>query len=155
MMFASVIRTLAWSFLFCFIATTLWSMVAVELIHPIVQELAEEGEFHDCKHCVHAFSSILQSNLTFLQTMLAGDSWGQIAMPVLLGSHKQSIFNFAVNSEPQNFMYCVHYHRHHHGGCCAATAYGFQMGKILDPSCFFRRGLDDCQHRRPSPSFLV
>ncbi|CAE7242926.1 unnamed protein product [Symbiodinium pilosum] len=83
MMFASVIRTLGWSFLFCFIATTLWSMVAVELVNPIVQQLADEGEFSDCKECREAFSSILQSNLTFLQTMLAGDSWGSIAMPVI------------------------------------------------------------------------
>ncbi|CAE7790016.1 unnamed protein product [Symbiodinium sp. CCMP2592] len=86
MMFASVIRTLAWSFLFCFIATTLWSMVAVELLNPIVQELAEEGAWSDCKDCRDAFSTVLQSNLTFLKTMLAGDSWGQIALPVI---HRQ------------------------------------------------------------------
>lgn len=86
MMFASVIRTLAWSFLFCFIATTLWSMVAVELLNPIVQELAEDGVWSDCKDCRDAFSTVLQSNLTFLKTMLAGDSWGQIALPVI---HRQ------------------------------------------------------------------
>jgi len=83
MMFASVIRTLAWSFLFCFIATTLWSMVAVELVNPVLQDLAKEGEFDDCKECKEAFATILQSNLTFLQTMLAGDSWGKVAMPVI------------------------------------------------------------------------
>ncbi|CAE7363006.1 SCN11A, partial [Symbiodinium necroappetens] len=83
MMFASVIRTLAWSFLFCFIATTLWSMVAVELVNPVLQDLATEGEFDDCKECKDAFATILQSNLTFLQTMLAGDSWGKVAMPVI------------------------------------------------------------------------
>ena len=82
-MFASVIRTLAWSFLFCFIATTLWSMVAVELVNPVLQDLAKEGEFDDCKECKEAFATILQSNLTFLQTMLAGDSWGKVAMPVI------------------------------------------------------------------------
>ncbi|CAK9023617.1 unnamed protein product [Durusdinium trenchii] len=83
MMFASVIRTLAWSFLFCFIAMTLWSMVAVELLHPIVQELSAEGVWSDCEGCKESFATIMQSNLTFLKTMLAGDSWGEVAVPVM------------------------------------------------------------------------
>lgn len=83
MMFASVIRTLAWSFLFCFIAMTLWSMVSVELIHPIVQDLAAQGTWTDCGTCSDSFATIMQSNLTFLKTLLAGDSWGQIAVPVM------------------------------------------------------------------------
>lgn len=83
MMFASVIRTLAWSFLFCFIAMTLWSMISVELIHPVVQELAAQGTWNDCGTCSDSFATIMQSNLTFLKTLLAGDSWGQIAVPVM------------------------------------------------------------------------
>lgn len=83
MMFASVIRTLAWSFLFCFIAMTLWSMISVELIHPVVQELAAQGTWNDCSTCSDSFATIMQSNLTFLKTLLAGDSWGQIAVPVM------------------------------------------------------------------------
>ena len=83
MMFASVIRTLAWSFLFCFIAMTLWSMISVELIHPIILELAEQGTWNECETCSESFATIMQSNLTFLKTLLAGDSWGQIAVPVM------------------------------------------------------------------------
>ena len=80
MMFASVIRTLAWSFLFCFIAMTLWSMISVELIHPIILELAEQGTWNECDTCSESFATIMQSNLTFLKTLLAGDSWGQVAV---------------------------------------------------------------------------
>ena len=83
MMFASVIRTLAWSFLFCFISMTLWAMISVELLHPLIQELEHEGAWTDCDNCADAFATIMQSNLTFLKTLLAGDSWGQIAVPVM------------------------------------------------------------------------
>lgn len=58
-------------------------MVAVELLHPIVQELSAEGVWSDCEGCKESFATIMQSNLTFLKTMLAGDSWGEVAVPVM------------------------------------------------------------------------
>ena len=58
-------------------------MISVELIHPIILELAEQGTWNECDTCSESFATIMQSNLTFLKTLLAGDSWGQVAVPVM------------------------------------------------------------------------
>ena len=38
MMMATCVRTLLWSFLLCFVVMTVWGMLMVELVHPVVQE---------------------------------------------------------------------------------------------------------------------
>ncbi|CAE8593115.1 unnamed protein product [Polarella glacialis] len=83
MMMASCVRTLFWSFLFCFIVMSAWSMAAVELINPVVQQMAAEGAFGDCRTCRSALTSVMRANLTMFQTIIAGDSWGDLAVPVI------------------------------------------------------------------------
>lgn len=83
-MVTNCLRSLFWSIAFCFMVLTVWSLVAVEVLHPIVQELAEENEWPDCKHCADAFSSIMMSNLTLFQTIMASDEFGAIAIPVII-----------------------------------------------------------------------
>jgi len=86
MMFASCVKTLIWSFIFCGIMMTCWSMAAVELIHPIVVQMTQEGAWDDCESCRSAFSSVMRSNLTLFKTVLAGDSWGLMAEPIAIKS---------------------------------------------------------------------
>ncbi|CAE8676756.1 unnamed protein product [Polarella glacialis] len=83
MMMASCVRTLFWSFLFCFIVMSAWSMAAVELINPVVQQMAADGAFGDCRTCRSALTSVMRANLTLFQTIIAGDSWGDLAVPVI------------------------------------------------------------------------
>ncbi|CAE8677715.1 unnamed protein product [Polarella glacialis] len=83
MMMASCVRTLFWSFLFCFIVMSAWSMAAVELINPVVQQMAADGAFGDCRTCRSALTSVMRANLTMFQTIIAGDSWGELAVPVI------------------------------------------------------------------------
>ncbi|CAE8597054.1 unnamed protein product [Polarella glacialis] len=83
MMMASCVRTLFWSFLFCFIVMSAWSMAAVELINPVVQQMAADGAFGDCRTCRSALTSVMRANLTMFQTIIAGDSWGDLAVPVI------------------------------------------------------------------------
>lgn len=83
-MFTSCLKTLLWSFTFLFVAMTVWSMLAVELVHPVIQELMEErGLFADCPECGRSFSSVMRANLTLFKTVVAGDSWGTVAVPVI------------------------------------------------------------------------
>jgi len=79
----SCTRTLFWSFIFCFVIMTIWSMLAVEVLAPLMPSLAETGVFADCDSCKTAFSSVMRTNLTFFQTIIAGDSWGRIAVPMI------------------------------------------------------------------------
>eukprot|EP00929_Paragymnodinium_shiwhaense_P117458 TRINITY_DN8805_c0_g6_i1.p1 TRINITY_DN8805_c0_g6~~TRINITY_DN8805_c0_g6_i1.p1 ORF type:complete len:747 (-),score=141.72 TRINITY_DN8805_c0_g6_i1:145-2385(-) len=81
-MIATCARTMFWSFLLSFLVMSMWAVLAVELVHPVVIKLVEQGQWPDCERCERAFSSVMQANLTFFQTILAGDSWGQMAIPI-------------------------------------------------------------------------
>lgn len=65
---------------------TLWGIVAVETVQPANILLFDEGVYGDCAReiCRDAFSSVLRSVFTFLKTIVAGDSWGQLAIPLLI-----------------------------------------------------------------------
>eukprot|EP00929_Paragymnodinium_shiwhaense_P037010 TRINITY_DN19791_c0_g1_i2.p1 TRINITY_DN19791_c0_g1~~TRINITY_DN19791_c0_g1_i2.p1 ORF type:complete len:648 (-),score=97.19 TRINITY_DN19791_c0_g1_i2:321-2264(-) len=82
-MIATCGRTMFWSFLMSFLVMSIWAVLAVELIHPVASRLAEEGTWADCGRCDRAFESVMASNLTFFQIILAGDSWGVLALPII------------------------------------------------------------------------
>eukprot|EP00440_Ansanella_granifera_P072607 gb/GFBE01078786.1/.p1 GENE.gb/GFBE01078786.1/~~gb/GFBE01078786.1/.p1 ORF type:complete len:734 (+),score=127.88 gb/GFBE01078786.1/:1-2202(+) len=92
-MLLSCIKTLLWSFLFCFMCMTFWAMLAVDLVHPLMLELSENGHWSDCAYCSDALSSIMRANLTLFKTIIAGDSWGLIAEPVIT-QHPWTAFIF-------------------------------------------------------------
>jgi len=68
--------------LLCFVLFV-WAIIAVQFIHPLNQELADKGRLEGCERCPRAYSSVLQSVLTFSQQIVAGDSWGQATIPVI------------------------------------------------------------------------
>mmetsp|Transcript_17818 Transcript_17818/g.39059 ORF Transcript_17818/g.39059 Transcript_17818/m.39059 type:complete len:594 (+) Transcript_17818:104-1885(+) len=82
-MMSSCFKTLFWSLLLLFLVQTIWAAIAVELMDDLVKRLADDGTWGDCDRCRRSFSSIMQANLTFFQTIVAGDSWGYIAIPVM------------------------------------------------------------------------
>merc|ERR1719359_2715100 len=61
----------------------MWSIVTVELVHPLNEEIAKEGLYDGCDRCPRAFASVAQAMLTFIQTIIAGDSWGTLALPLI------------------------------------------------------------------------
>jgi len=83
LMLGSCFMTLMWAFSLMCVVMTVWAVVAVELINPIVQELADAGSWQGCERCRKSFSSVFNSNVTLFQTIIAGDSWGVIAIPVM------------------------------------------------------------------------
>merc|ERR1719458_1353293 len=82
-MMGSCFKTLFWSFLLMGIVMSAWAVIAVELVNPRLRVLAEEGKWADCERCSRAFSSVAHANLTFFQTIIAGDSWGLVAVPII------------------------------------------------------------------------
>mmetsp|Transcript_13170 Transcript_13170/g.23523 ORF Transcript_13170/g.23523 Transcript_13170/m.23523 type:complete len:676 (+) Transcript_13170:217-2244(+) len=82
-MMGSCMKTLMWSILFCFMVMTVWSMIAVEMIYPLIQDMTSEGEFEDCEGCRRALGSVMRANLLLFQTVVAGDSWGLLAVRVI------------------------------------------------------------------------
>eukprot|EP00927_Polykrikos_kofoidii_P006695 TRINITY_DN12706_c0_g1_i3.p1 TRINITY_DN12706_c0_g1~~TRINITY_DN12706_c0_g1_i3.p1 ORF type:complete len:701 (-),score=93.68 TRINITY_DN12706_c0_g1_i3:155-2221(-) len=81
----SAIRAIAFGTSLLFVVLTTWSILAVEFLHPRVLELDDLGAFGDCPEaiCRLAFRSVIVSDLTFVKTVVAGDSWGQLALPLM------------------------------------------------------------------------
>eukprot|EP00913_Durusdinium_trenchii_P021482 g20189.t2 len=92
-MMSTCLKALGWSFVFCFGFMTVWGMLMVEFVHPILKELYDkEGyDFGGCQDCRQAASSVMRANLLLFKTVIAGDSWGQIAVPVIERSPATSI----------------------------------------------------------------
>lgn len=88
-MLATCLKTLLWSFVFLCLVMTGWAMLMVEIIHPYVLELHEV--FNDCEQCMRATSTVMQANLLLFKTVIAGDSWGQIAVPIIESHPETSI----------------------------------------------------------------
>lgn len=84
-MMATCAKTLLWSFLLCFMAMTVWSMLMVETVNPLLQELqAVSGTFDECgMRCQRSMTSVMEANLLLFQTVIAGDGWGEIAVPLI------------------------------------------------------------------------
>jgi hypothetical protein len=80
---AGALKVMFWGMLLINVWLIVLSIVAVQFIHPINLEIAEEGMYDGCERCPRAFSSVASSMLTFTQTLLAGDSWGQLAVPIV------------------------------------------------------------------------
>jgi len=55
-----------------------WAMVFVQMVHP--QNIKME---HATEMCESAFSSVWMATLILFQTLVAGDSWGVCAMPLI------------------------------------------------------------------------
>lgn len=96
-------KTLCWSFLFCFVIMTSWAMLAVELLSPYMADMIETGIWKDCKFCENSLQSVLNANLLIFKTVVAGDSWGDVAVPLIehypwtatgifVGSHLTIVF---------------------------------------------------------------
>lgn len=81
-MMATCMKALAWSFLICFGVMSFWAMLMVEIIHPIVRD-SGDLYFADCEQCRRATQSVMDANLLLFKTVIAGDSWGLIAVPVI------------------------------------------------------------------------
>eukprot|EP00747_Dinoflagellata_sp_TGD_P091412 gnl/TRDRNA2_/TRDRNA2_165041_c2_seq3.p1 gnl/TRDRNA2_/TRDRNA2_165041_c2~~gnl/TRDRNA2_/TRDRNA2_165041_c2_seq3.p1 ORF type:complete len:604 (+),score=73.71 gnl/TRDRNA2_/TRDRNA2_165041_c2_seq3:85-1896(+) len=79
----SVGITLLWSSLLLCVVLTLLSILAVEFLHPLNVVLSEKGVYDDCARCSYAFSTVMHSNLTLLQTLIAGDGWSNLAVPLM------------------------------------------------------------------------
>lgn len=81
--FAGALRALLFGCILLFTLILLWGVVAVEILHPLVTEIAEGGGYDHCDRCPSAFATVFQSMVTFCQHILAGDGWSAMCMPLI------------------------------------------------------------------------
>jgi len=80
---ASAMKAILWAAFLIGVVMLLWSIVAVELIHPLNKQIAATGLYVDCDRCPHAYASVGSAFLTFITAILAGDNWGEISLPIM------------------------------------------------------------------------
>jgi len=80
---ASAMRTIVWAAVLIGMVIALFSVIAVELIHPLNRQIAATGEYDDCQRCPQAYSSVGSAFMTIVTSILAGDSWGRISIPIM------------------------------------------------------------------------
>jgi len=78
--FAGAMQTMLWGFLLLAFILTMFSIVTVQVVHPIALKI-DSADMDD--YCRLAFSSIWRAYLFYFQTTVAGDAWGQCVMPLL------------------------------------------------------------------------
>eukprot|EP00930_Biecheleria_cincta_P100297 TRINITY_DN91930_c0_g1_i1.p1 TRINITY_DN91930_c0_g1~~TRINITY_DN91930_c0_g1_i1.p1 ORF type:complete len:679 (-),score=120.82 TRINITY_DN91930_c0_g1_i1:533-2422(-) len=83
LMTASCLKTLVWSFIFCFIIMCCFSMIIVELVGPTIKQLTENGLWADCEQVCPPMDTVMDVNLALFSTVIAGDSWGRMAVPII------------------------------------------------------------------------
>jgi voltage-gated sodium channel len=76
------LKSLAWGMLLLMLALTIFGIMAVQLIHPVNQRVADRGTYDGCERCPRAFETVWMAILTTFQTDIAGDSWGTVAVPI-------------------------------------------------------------------------
>jgi len=73
----SALMTVLWGTVFILLIVFIWSLLAVQILHPINLDVEAQGIYDGCPRCSQAFSSVWNSVLTFSQTLIFGDSWGE------------------------------------------------------------------------------
>jgi len=94
--FFSAMKAIIWATVLLFVVLMLFSVVAVELINPLAEDMVKNGEFEDCERCGRAYSSTMSAMLTFTQQIVAGDEWGASSIPIIEKHPWTAIFFSAV-----------------------------------------------------------
>eukprot|EP00929_Paragymnodinium_shiwhaense_P008663 TRINITY_DN11262_c0_g1_i2.p1 TRINITY_DN11262_c0_g1~~TRINITY_DN11262_c0_g1_i2.p1 ORF type:complete len:706 (+),score=62.51 TRINITY_DN11262_c0_g1_i2:234-2351(+) len=76
-------RALIFGMLLLLTTLTVFSILAVHFVRPVNRRLAEQGALGDCSICEDAFDTVLNANVYFLTTIVAGDSWGRQSVPLI------------------------------------------------------------------------
>eukprot|EP00747_Dinoflagellata_sp_TGD_P127673 gnl/TRDRNA2_/TRDRNA2_174435_c0_seq1.p1 gnl/TRDRNA2_/TRDRNA2_174435_c0~~gnl/TRDRNA2_/TRDRNA2_174435_c0_seq1.p1 ORF type:complete len:421 (+),score=64.14 gnl/TRDRNA2_/TRDRNA2_174435_c0_seq1:2-1264(+) len=80
---AGAMNAFFWGCMLAVVVLTIWSILAVTVIHPLNVEIALTGAYDDCDRCPRAFESVYSALLTFTQQIIAGDSWGRVTIPIV------------------------------------------------------------------------
>jgi len=81
--FLSAMKAIFWAAAFLMILLMVWAILAVDLLHSENKKLDELGSYEDCERCPRAFGSVFDAMLTLFKNIVAGDSWGEVAVPLI------------------------------------------------------------------------
>jgi hypothetical protein len=91
---ACALKAIFWGMVMLTMALTVWGILAVQLIHPVNEYIAEHKPYlyEGCERCPRAYSTVFDSMLTFWKQLVAGDSWGTLCEPIIEEAKWTSLF---------------------------------------------------------------
>jgi len=91
------VSAIFWGSVLLFVALLVWSVLAVQFIHPLNLSIHEESDvYNGCPRCPRAYESTFQACLTFTTQIVAGDSWGRETQPVIEQYPATAVFFLSV-----------------------------------------------------------
>lgn len=96
--FFCAFKAIFWGMIMVIMTLILWSILAVKLIHPVNERVAQKKPwlYEDCYRCNKAFLTVFDSLLTFWKQLVAGDSWGELSEPIVEEAPWTFVFFFLV-----------------------------------------------------------
>lgn len=89
---AGTVKTVFWGILLLGAIIIFFSLVAVQLVHPINSKLDYDG----CERCPRAYQSVWYAFCTLVQQVVAGDAWGTATLPVIEEAPWAFLFFFGI-----------------------------------------------------------
>eukprot|EP00403_Amphidinium_massartii_P036592 CAMPEP_0178456418 /NCGR_PEP_ID=MMETSP0689_2-20121128/46461_1 /TAXON_ID=160604 /ORGANISM="Amphidinium massartii, Strain CS-259" /LENGTH=687 /DNA_ID=CAMNT_0020082577 /DNA_START=12 /DNA_END=2073 /DNA_ORIENTATION=+ len=77
--FSRAMMAMWWGFVMIIGCLLIWSVMAVEVVHPVSRSIFDPEE-----HCYSAYTTVARSMLTLFQIIVAGDAWGECSMDLIL-----------------------------------------------------------------------
>jgi len=85
--FASALRAMFWGIVMIFMMLCLFSLIVVQMVSFAGIDLHQRDPHTDDRllddYCVDAMQNVFKCGLMFFQTLMAGDSWGFCAIPLI------------------------------------------------------------------------
>lgn len=75
----SSIKAIIFGSLMLAVVISFWAVISVELFHPHTSRI----DFKNCDRCPQSFHTVFEAGVTLFQQIVAGDSWGQISIPLI------------------------------------------------------------------------
>lgn len=94
----SAFKTVVWGSVLLFLDILVWSIFAVQILHPINNSVMKTGiyEAEGCTRCPQAWASVWRAFLTITKHVLTGEEWANICVPMMEHSPVTLLFFVAM-----------------------------------------------------------
>lgn len=72
------VRAIIWGTVLLVFTVLVWSIIAVQFIHPLNMEVAETNKYAGCDRCARAYDSVFNAFVTLCQTAILGEGWADV-----------------------------------------------------------------------------
>lgn len=76
-------KSIFWGAVLLVLALLIFSIIAVQFLHPLNKEIAAEGVYSDCERCGRVYASVFDAFLIFFQQIVAGDAWSMVTVEMI------------------------------------------------------------------------